>query len=174
MALLSLIFALAAPSLSNFFKGRSILEEARRFLALTRYAQSQAISLSVPLEIQIDSSSKRYGLFTVAGYEVNVESQNDSGADIEQDIVFDYDEDYEFELIANDEIEKNEWTYSTIVFLPDGTLDEGSLYAVEIKKEDENPLYIVQKEYRDGYEIVDQKDYERQRSFHRSWIKKEK
>ncbi|MGC9328197.1 MAG: GspH/FimT family pseudopilin [Candidatus Hinthialibacter sp.] len=174
MALLSLIFALAAPSLSNFFKGRSILEEARRFLALTRYAQSQAISLSVPMEIQIDANSKRYGLFTVTGYEVNIESKNDAGAEIEEDITFNYDEDYEFELIANDEIERTLFTYSTIVFLPDGTLDEGSLYAVAIKKENDKPLYIVQKEYRDGYEILTQEDYERQRTFHKLWIDREK
>src|SRR6266540_3620386 len=44
MALLLLVFGVTLPSLKGFFRGRNLDSEARRFLSLTRYGQSRAVS----------------------------------------------------------------------------------------------------------------------------------
>ncbi|MGA4644903.1 pilus assembly FimT family protein [Limisphaera sp. 4302-co] len=62
MAVLATVLAVAAPSLSRFFQGRKVEEEAMRFLALTRYAQSRAVAEGVPMLLWIDTGAGRYGL----------------------------------------------------------------------------------------------------------------
>jgi len=62
MALLAAVFAIVSPFLSPFFGGRSLQNEARRLLALTRYGRSQAISLGSALELWIDPATGDYGL----------------------------------------------------------------------------------------------------------------
>jgi len=62
MALLASLLAATAPALARFFRGRSVTEEARRFLALTRYARSQAISRGEPMKLWIDPRAQRYGV----------------------------------------------------------------------------------------------------------------
>ncbi len=44
MALLLIVIGVALPSLKRFFHGRNLDSEARRFLSLTRYGQSRAVS----------------------------------------------------------------------------------------------------------------------------------
>ncbi len=44
MGLLAVVIALSAPSLSNFFRGRKLESEARRFVSVTRYGQSRAVA----------------------------------------------------------------------------------------------------------------------------------
>jgi type II secretion system protein H len=62
MALLVIAISVAAPSLSRFFHGRDLDSEARRFLALTRYGQSRAVSEGVPMVLWIDVQKRTYGL----------------------------------------------------------------------------------------------------------------
>ena len=69
MTLLMVVFGVAAPSLSKFFKGRTLDAEARRFLALTRYAQSRAVSESVPVILWVDVREKTYGIEQEYSYE---------------------------------------------------------------------------------------------------------
>jgi len=69
MALLSIVAALASPSLSNFFKGRALDSEARRFLTLTRYAQSRAVTEGVPMLLWVDAQEGKYGLEMEPGYD---------------------------------------------------------------------------------------------------------
>jgi prepilin-type N-terminal cleavage/methylation domain-containing protein len=68
MALLAIVAALASPSLSNFFKGRALDSEARRFMTLTRYAQSRAVTEGVPMLLWMDAEEGRYGLTMEPGY----------------------------------------------------------------------------------------------------------
>src|SRR6185436_8223015 len=75
MALLVIVIAISAPSLSRFFHGRVLSSEARRFLSMTRYAQSRAISESVPVELWIDSREGMYGVRQLSSY-----NENDSKA----------------------------------------------------------------------------------------------
>jgi type II secretion system protein H len=62
MSLLVIVIALVAPSLGNFFRGRNLDSESRRFLALTRYARSRAVSEGVPMLLWLDPSQRAYGL----------------------------------------------------------------------------------------------------------------
>ena len=62
MAVLAVVLAFAAPSLSRFFRGRSLDSEAHRFLALTRYAQSHAAAEGMPMVLWIDTRLGQYGL----------------------------------------------------------------------------------------------------------------
>src|SRR6266516_1572443 len=61
MAMLMIVLAVAAPSLSNFFRGRTLDSEARRFVSLTRYGQSRAVSDGVPMLLWIDTRQRAYG-----------------------------------------------------------------------------------------------------------------
>jgi Tfp pilus assembly protein FimT len=68
MAMLSIVLALASPSLAHFFRGRGLDSEAKRFLALTRYAQSRAVSEGVPMRLWIDEEQRAYGLEAERSY----------------------------------------------------------------------------------------------------------
>ena len=68
MAMLAIVISVALPSLKGFFRGRNLDSEARRFLSLTRYGQSRAVSEGVPMELWIDARQKAYGLQAQAGY----------------------------------------------------------------------------------------------------------
>src|SRR5882672_5216117 len=68
MAMLMIVLAVAAPSLSNFFRGRTLDSEARRFVSLTRYGQSRAVAEAAPMDLWIDTKQGAYGLEEEAGY----------------------------------------------------------------------------------------------------------
>ena len=68
MALLTIVLSVSAPSLANFFRGRTLDSEARRFLSLTRYAQSRAVSEGIPMQLWIDDQARTYGVQADPGY----------------------------------------------------------------------------------------------------------
>lgn len=68
MALLTIVISVSAPSLSRFFHGRNLDSEARRLVALTRYAQSRAVSEGVPILLWIDLRQDRLGLRQETGF----------------------------------------------------------------------------------------------------------
>src|SRR6185369_10002884 len=68
LAMLSIVLAVATPSLSNFFRGRTLDSEARRFVSLTRYGQSRAVSEGIPMTLWIDTRRGAYGLRQEPGY----------------------------------------------------------------------------------------------------------
>jgi len=68
LGLLLVVVGISFPTLKNFFRGRTLDSEARRFLTLTRYAQSRAASEGVPMVLWIDPKEKTYGLQVEAGY----------------------------------------------------------------------------------------------------------
>src|SRR5213082_1044073 len=68
MTILLIVFSVALPSLKGFFRGRNLDSEARRFLSLTRYGQSRAVSEGVPMVLWMDPASGTYGLQQESGY----------------------------------------------------------------------------------------------------------
>jgi len=62
LAVLATVLGVAAPSLARFFHGRKVEEEARRFLALTRYGQSRAVAEGLPMVLWMEPEDRRYGL----------------------------------------------------------------------------------------------------------------
>src|SRR5437763_109192 len=55
MTILLIVFSVALPSLKGFFRGRNLDSEARRFLSLTRYGQSRAVSEGVSMVLWMDT-----------------------------------------------------------------------------------------------------------------------
>src|SRR5215208_532805 len=49
LGLLLIVAGISYPTLKNFFRGRALDSEARRFLSLTRYAQSRAAAEGLPM-----------------------------------------------------------------------------------------------------------------------------
>jgi type II secretion system protein H len=68
MAILTIAASVIYPSLSGHFRGRVLDSEARRMLALTRYAQSRAISEGIPMVLWLDTQQSSYGLESDPGY----------------------------------------------------------------------------------------------------------
>lgn len=68
MALLVIIAAIVTPQMSQFFRGRTLENEARRFMTLTRYGQSRAVSEGIPMLVWIDEQGRRYGLEAQPGF----------------------------------------------------------------------------------------------------------
>jgi Tfp pilus assembly protein FimT len=68
MAMLVIMVSISAPALARFFRGRTLDAEAKRFLALTRYGQSRAVSEGVPAVLWIDAKEGAYGLRADSSY----------------------------------------------------------------------------------------------------------
>ncbi len=62
MAMLVILMAVMAPSLGNFFRGRSVDGEVRRLSSLIRYGRERAISEGTPMILWIDPQQRAYGL----------------------------------------------------------------------------------------------------------------
>lgn len=90
MSLMLVILSLTGATLSEFFKGRALNSEARRFLSLTRYAQSRAVSEGIPMVLWVDPLQGLYGVesefsFTV-GDDASVEYRIGEGLEIQMDL----------------------------------------------------------------------------------------
>jgi type II secretion system protein H len=70
LALLTVVLGIAAPTLGNFFRARSLDSEAQRLLGLTRAGQSRAVSEGLPMILWLDAQRRRYGLVAEPSYEV--------------------------------------------------------------------------------------------------------
>ena len=138
MAMLAMVMTLSVPTLSYFVTGRSLQEESRKFLSLTRYGRSQAISCSVPMKLWIDTETGEYGLKSMGGYECD---------DCEK-IDWTLKEKLSFSIEENNLKEEPE-----ILFLPDGSIDEESLKELSIKDNKDKAILIKQTDYGLGYEI---------------------
>jgi type II secretion system protein H len=90
MSILVIVLAVSSPSLSRFFRGRTLDSEAKRFLALTRYGQSRAVSEGVPAELWIDAKQGEYGLRLDSSYvdqdtkELRYQVHTDVKVDVQQ------------------------------------------------------------------------------------------
>ena len=156
MAMLLIVLAVAFPSLRNFFRGRNLDSEARRFLSLTRYAQSRAVSEGVPTVLWIDKKQGTYGLQAQTGY-----LDTDDKA-----VEFSLDKTLEFEVSqpasvrsAGQRSERNATTTSVagnlpaIRYTPDGFIGEASPERVIIRQGKEDEVWFVPNASRLNYEI---------------------
>lgn len=160
MAMLLIVLSLSAPSLSRFFRGRGLDSEARRFLALTHYGQSRAVSEGVPMRLWIDVEKGRYGLEAEAGY------VEDDGKAIE----FELNKDIDVEIEASttpvrESVFKQSTTGSKnqhrIHFTPDGFIDISSPERLRFLEKEriagdetiQNGIQIGQSQNRLHYEV---------------------
>lgn len=169
MALLMTVMAFAAPTLSNFFRGRKLSSEARRFVTLTRYGQSRAVSEGSPMILWLDQTEGSYGLRqedSNTARDLPVESERlrelsgYEGVNKRQP-AFRLADDLRFSLTEGSQTNGR---IVTIRFLPDGAMDEGSLRTLLIQQQprpnarDPKPesVWIVQSRDQSRYEIVDE------------------
>lgn len=68
MAVIVIVASIVAPKMSRFFQGRTLDNEARRFITLTRYAQNRAVSEGIPMLVWMDEKNRRYGAEAQPGY----------------------------------------------------------------------------------------------------------
>ena len=75
MALLVMVVSLVTPQLAGFFRGRTLENEARRLMTLTRYGQNRAVAEGVPMLLWMDEQNRRYGLEAQPGYRNEADSR---------------------------------------------------------------------------------------------------
>ena len=154
MAMLAIVISVALPSLKSFFRGRNLDSEARRFLSLTRYGQSRAVSEGVPMVLWIDARQKTYGLQTQTGY-----ADTDTNA-----VQFTLDKDLQVEALTPQVAsltQSNMWTQSErpvgslpmIRFQPDGFISETSPDQIVFRQGLDDPIWIAESANRLKYEI---------------------
>lgn len=147
MAMLAVVIAVAAPSLSKFFKGRTLESEARRFLSLTHYAQSRAASEGMPVVLWIDVMNHQYGVERDSSYTTETD---------ERALSYELGEDLVFEVAARNNLAPPSQKFrnlSVIRFLPDGSISEQSVETVTIRQSETEALWIVQARNGLTYEI---------------------
>ncbi len=147
MALLSTMMAVAAPSLSNFFAGRGLEEETRRFLAVTRYARSEAISTATVVELWIEPEEGAYGLSPQDPY--NPEAPEVRRYNAARGLTLEIDPEF-----------VDEEGRATITFWPDGLLDVESVEEVTIRENENRATSIKRNEFTPGYRVSDEDDEE--------------
>src|SRR6266496_1606623 len=155
MMLLAIVLAISAPSLSRFFRSRSLESEARRFMALTRHAQSRAVSEGVPMALWLETKQRLYGLNADKTF-----VEDDPKAE-----QFNVDETVEVEVRLSSEAVaasqasqfKNEKLTTsglyTLRFTPDGFVSMSSPEAVVFRQKDNGELWVAQSRNRLNYEI---------------------
>ena len=155
MALLGVVLAVGAPALGRFFQGRTLDSEARRFLALTRYAQSRAVSEGVPMVLWIDPEQQTYGLQAETSYTDTdsraVEFACGEGIVIEP----------EFVSAAGSDFDRTYWRQTAVIarnrpalrFTPEGFIAPTSPKRVVIREENIGTVWIGQSQTRLHYEI---------------------
>lgn len=145
MAVLATVLAIAAPSLSRFFSGRDLQEEVRRFVALTKFARSEAVSRSVMMVLWVDPEERSYGLAPQGA--LAAESSPGRVYRLADGLTFDVEPE------SLDDLGR-----ATILFWPDGSIDEESVQAVRIEENEETVVEIVRAEFGLGYEVQDAED----------------
>jgi len=144
MALMAIILSVAYPSLKGFFHGRNLDNEARRFLSLTRYGQSRAVSEGVPMELWIDAKGGAYGLRAASGYTDSAGRENT------------FPLDSTIQLLASPPpttlTRSNYWTQGnqqagktlSIRFQPDGFISETSPENIYLRQGTEGQVWIAE------------------------------
>jgi len=153
MAMLLIVLGVAFPSLQHFFRGRNLDSEARRFLSLTHYGQSRAVSEGVPMNLWIDARDRSYGLQAAAGY-----TDTDSKA-----VAFALDKDLQLEVsmpaVAASALQRSRMatgaggTLPMIRFSPDGSISDPSPERILIRQGREDAIGMVPSANRLRYEI---------------------
>jgi len=69
MALLAIVTGIAAPMLGRSMKERNLPDEAKRFLAATEYARSEAVSQGVPMVVWLDLAARQVGIEPRPGFD---------------------------------------------------------------------------------------------------------
>jgi prepilin-type N-terminal cleavage/methylation domain-containing protein len=165
MALLTIVISLTAPSLSRFFRGRTLDSEARRLLALTRSGQSRAVSEGLPMDLWVNASEGAFGLEVEPSFDTSdpkaVEFTLDSGlriAVVNRVVAapantLTLNRAQQPSTASRPRVMLARGNLPTIRFLPDGSIGDNSPQMLCLTSADGGSLWLAQS--RDGlnYEI---------------------
>lgn len=146
MLLLAVVLAFAVPSLTRFTTQRTLEDETTRFLALTRFARNEAMSVGLPIVLWIDPQNQRYGLEALMGVEPRAGRLFDHA--LHPDLSLQVVEG----MISQDALIR-------MVFMPDGTLGEMSPVTIQLQDREENRLYVTRSENGLTFEILRPNEY---------------
>ena len=130
MALLAIVIALGAPRLARFFHGQTVAAEGQRLLALTRYGQSRAVSEGMPMILWINPVNGTYGLRVQDGFNA---AGTAAPAGTGKDVSYKLGDGLHFQFQQGVALPKQG---ASILFAPDGSIDESSLQRVVIAQDD--------------------------------------
>jgi prepilin-type N-terminal cleavage/methylation domain-containing protein len=149
LALLSSVLALSAPRLAKFFQGRTLVSETKRFVALTRYAQSMAVSEGIPIVLWVDVPSGEYGLEPEAGFALT----ETLSPRLAEDRVYAVAEGLEIE-IEQPGLTRRE--LPRILFLPEGTIGQESIETLMFEDKTGERRWVALSRNRLRYELHNQ------------------
>jgi type II secretion system protein H len=139
MAVLAIVMAFVAPTLSRSLRGRALEQEAIRFIAVTEFARDEAISRGSSMNVWIDTSSRRFGVMPADVY---------SGIELQRE----YSLGSEVEFDALEGALQNEGV--AITFRPNGTPGVESITGVRLKDRYDETVNVNRASNGLGYEIV--------------------
>jgi type II secretion system protein H len=158
LALLSIVISITLPSLSNFFRGRTLDAEARRLLSLTRYGQSRAVSEGIPMVLWVDPENRAYGLEQEPGWDdtdaksVNLKLDDNLKVEVIRTNVVKPLSAMASPLTSAGNIDTRQ-NLPSIRFLPDGSIAESSLPRIHLMEKDGASLWLSRSQNRMSYEI---------------------
>ncbi|HUS36589.1 MAG TPA: hypothetical protein VM680_14650, partial [Verrucomicrobiae bacterium] len=160
MALLVIVIAVTFPSLQKFFRGRTLESEGRRFLTLTRYAQSRAVAEGIPMTLWVDPLEGTYGLEAQKGFLDRDDKAVEYTVEEKLDIEVSQAGLTRAQLTPEQQlrrraIDASRNAHSEIHFAPDGSIDVMSARTVRIGAtgEKDRALWVVLTENRNAYEV---------------------
>ena len=146
LALLVVMAALVLPRMSGFVQGRALDSEARRLLALMHGTQSRAVSEGMPMMLWVDEKAGTYG--------AEAETSGQNGDPKAEELTVDAT----LQLAVAPVGTGTQTTFKNlpaIRFLPDGTVDEGSLPTLKLTDRAGASRWLVETDNHQGYEIND-------------------
>lgn len=148
MALLLIVISVSGPSLSRFFRGRTIESEAKRLVGLTRYGQSRAVSEGVPMVLWVDFQRKMYELREDETFSVDREDP--------RALDFQLAPDLKIEVPDAASVQNGR---AMIRFLPDGSFGLNSFEALQLDDGKQEKLWVTLSENRLHYEVSKEPGY---------------
>jgi Tfp pilus assembly protein FimT len=163
MAILIMVVSVTAPTLSHFFRGRTLNSEARRLLALTRSGQSRAVSEGLPMDLWVDAGQGIFGLEAEPSYETSdpkaVDFTLDGGLELQVENktvvepVTTLNHGQQASTASVPRVSLVHANLPTIRFLPDGSISETSPQVLRLTDRDGASLWVRQSRDRVNYEI---------------------
>lgn len=155
MTIMVMLIGVVMPSLKGFFRGRNLDNEARRFLSLTRYAQSRAISEGLPIELWMNPRNGTYGVQALSGY---TETQTNT---MIRSYVVDPSVQLSFSAPSSVLTRSNYWsqaqgvfgTVAKIRFQPDGFISDTSPQNVYLRQGGNGMIWIAETPTHMRYDI---------------------
>jgi prepilin-type N-terminal cleavage/methylation domain-containing protein len=163
MTLLVVVISVAAPSLAGFFRGRAVESEARRFLSLTRFGQSRAVSAGVPMILWVDPTQRAYGLEEDSSFADNDPKAVEYTLDGNVNVEIGANETARATMTANTlfgsmQSSSKHASLPQIRFLADGGIDETSREIFRLVDRDGGSVSLILSSNRMNYEIHTQRD----------------